>query len=79
MTLDELRIEVMKLSKAERERLADELYFSIDASVDPEIDAAWRKEVADRSAAYERGEMDAAPVNEVLDELEREARRAKSA
>ena len=56
--------DAQKLAPAEREELAELLFATIDA--DPEIDKAWVKEVEDRIAAHERGEMTTRPAAEVL-------------
>lgn len=56
--------DAQKLSSAEREELAELLLATID--VDPSIEAEWGKEIEDRIAAHERGEMTARPVAEVL-------------
>jgi hypothetical protein len=56
--------DAQKLSPAEREDLADLLRATID--VDPQIDSDWAKEIEDRIAAHERGEMTARPVGDVL-------------
>ncbi len=56
--------EAQRLSPHEREQLADLLRATID--VDPAIEAEWSKEIEDRIAAHERGEMASRPVAEVL-------------
>lgn len=53
-----------QLSAREREELAELLLATIDS--DPEVEAAWTKEIADRIAAHERGEMTTRPAAEVL-------------
>ncbi len=56
--------DAQKLTPSEREELAELLLATID--VDPEIEAAWGKEIEERIAAHERGEMMARPIAEVL-------------
>ena len=56
--------EAQRLSPHEREQLADLLRATID--VDPAIEAEWSKEIEDRIAAHERGQMASRPVAEVL-------------
>ena len=63
-TLEELRAAVLALPEGERAQLAAKILESLD--VDPEIEAAWVAEVQDRLAAYRRGEIEAAPVEEVM-------------
>lgn len=57
--------EAQRLAPAEREELAELLLATI--SPDPEVEAAWSREVADRIAAHERGEMSARPAADVLE------------
>lgn len=56
--------DAQKLSPAEREELAELLLATID--VDPEIEAEWAKEIEDRIAAVERGEVQLIPFEEVF-------------
>jgi putative addiction module component (TIGR02574 family) len=56
--------EAQRLPPSEREELAELLLATIDA--DPEIEASWTREIEDRIAAHERGEMSARPANDVL-------------
>jgi putative addiction module component (TIGR02574 family) len=56
--------DAQKLSPSEREELAELLLATID--VDADIESDWAKEIEDRIAAHERGEMTARPVREVL-------------
>lgn len=63
-TLDQLQAAVLALPEAERARLADKLLASLDEDV--EIETAWRTEVRDRLAAYERGDVAAVPADDVL-------------
>ncbi len=56
--------EAQQLAPAEREELAELLLATIDA--DPDIEKAWIKEVEDRIAAHERGEITTRSAAEVL-------------
>ena len=60
-----LSIQARKLSTAERLELVDDLLTSLDEA-DPNIDALWAKEAADRLAAYRRGEIAAVSLQDVL-------------
>lgn len=61
--------EALALPFTERAELIEELFASFDFPSRREIDAAWAVEVEDRIAAYERGELKATPVQEVLRRL----------
>ena len=66
MTREEILIQAMLLTKAERERLAEELFLSLDGLNQAEVDSAWLAEIASRVAAYQRGEIGAIPVEEAI-------------
>ena len=63
-----LSLEARKLTPAERVELIDELMTSLDRP-DPAIDELWAKEAEDRLAAYDRGEMAAHDIAEVVAKL----------
>jgi putative addiction module component (TIGR02574 family) len=69
MTREQLLAEAMALDPKEREALAEELWLSLDHTSRDEIDAAWMEEVQRRIAAYERGEVEAVPGEEVMRRL----------
>ena len=54
-----------KLSVNEKIELIDALLASVDKP-DGEIDALWAKEAEDRLAAYQRGDIKAVDLNQVL-------------
>jgi len=54
--LDELSKKAQTLTVEERAQLAQELLESVERESDPEVQAAWETEIADRIAKYERGE-----------------------
>jgi putative addiction module component (TIGR02574 family) len=54
-----------KLSTAERVELVDDILSSLNEP-DKEMDRLWAKEAEDRWAAYQRGEIKALPLEEVL-------------
>jgi len=47
--------QALKLPPDERAALADSLLRSLEATVDPEVDAAWRAEIASRVAVLDAG------------------------
>ena len=57
----------LKLDPAERERLAEALWQSIEKQGD--IEAAWTEEIKQRLAAADAGEIDSTPWDEARDEL----------
>jgi putative addiction module component (TIGR02574 family) len=56
----EIRRELLKLPKEEREALADALYDSLDEedALDPEWQSAWTKEIQSRLADVEQGRVE---------------------
>jgi|OpeIllAssembly_1097287.scaffolds.fasta_scaffold224617_2 putative addiction module component (TIGR02574 family) len=50
----------------ERERLVDALLESLNERAVAELDEAWEAEIAHRLAAYDRGEVQALPADDVL-------------
>jgi putative addiction module component (TIGR02574 family) len=69
VSTEQLRKEALALPLVERAALAEELLSSLDRP-DPRIDALWAQEAEDRLAAFEAGEMEAIPAEEVFKELE---------
>lgn len=53
------------LPENDRAQMADELLKSLRKS-DPEIDDLWKQEAEDRVRAYEKGEIKAVSVEEVI-------------
>jgi putative addiction module component (TIGR02574 family) len=64
--LDELSRKALALTLDERAQLAQRLLESIERESDPEVQAAWKTEIADRIARYERGEARLIPAEEVF-------------
>ena len=59
-------LESARLQRADEQLfLIDSLFAMLDVP-DPAIEAAWAAEGQDRAAAYERGEIQAAPVEELF-------------
>jgi len=69
MTKEQILAEAMKLDAKERDALADELWRTVDHDSEHDIDAGWAEEAERRIAAYQRGEVQAKPVDEVIQRL----------
>jgi putative addiction module component (TIGR02574 family) len=65
-TAAELAMRGKQLPREERERLVDELLVSLNEPATAELDAAWNVEIERRLAAYDRGEVQALPAEEVF-------------
>lgn len=65
MTTAEILESARHMRADEQLFLIDSLYAMLDVP-DPAIDAAWVAEAKDRAAALERGEIQAAPIEELL-------------
>ena len=63
---DELARKAQALDVGERARLAQDLLESVERESDPEVQAAWESEIADRIARYERGEAKLIPAEAVF-------------
>lgn len=63
--LDELRKQVLGLSREERQGILDALLASFSPHQRDVSDKAWLAEALDRIAAYDRGEMEALTVEDV--------------
>jgi putative addiction module component (TIGR02574 family) len=66
---EQLRKDALALPLVERAALAEELLSSLDRP-DPRIDALWAQEAEDRLAAFDAGEMEAIPAEDVFTELD---------
>ena len=69
MTRQQLLSEAMSLDIEEREELAEELLLSLDEPNRAALDATWLEECRARYAAYERGEVKASPVDQVIAQI----------
>jgi putative addiction module component (TIGR02574 family) len=80
MSKDEIFRAALALSEDARAELAGQLLGSLDDSDQDldqeEIERLWALEAKDRIAAYERGEIEAIPGEEVLASLKRRGRNA---
>jgi putative addiction module component (TIGR02574 family) len=61
--------EALGLSERERAEIAGALLESLEPPLDPEVDQAWREEVARRVAQLEAGEVETIPWEQVRDQL----------
>jgi putative addiction module component (TIGR02574 family) len=64
--LEELSKKAQTLTIEERAQLAQELLESVDRDADPDVQAAWEAEIANRIAMYERGEAKLIPAEDVF-------------
>ena len=69
--LTELSKKAMTLTPDERERLADDLYASLQTDVDPEVEAVWDQEIRHRVDEVEHGIAKLIPAEEVFAEARR--------
>ena len=70
MSVDEIFREAHLLSPEDRIRLADSLMESIDLP-DPDVEAAWMKEIQQRVDDLDSGRVKAVPGDEFMAELKR--------
>ena len=73
-TLKELEAQARSLSPDERARLAEMLLESLREAPFAEIEKAWEMEIAERAAAYDRGELPTLSAESVFAEARRLAR-----
>jgi putative addiction module component (TIGR02574 family) len=65
----------LALPVQERAELVDKLLASFHASSDPRLDELWVREAEDRLDAYDRGELDAIPAEEVFEKINRQRKK----
>jgi len=70
-TLKELEQQARSLSAEERAKLAEMLLDSLREAPLVEIEAAWDREIAERAAAYDRGELETFSAENVFAEARR--------
>ena len=73
-TLKELEAQARSLSPEERARLAESLLESLRDAPLADIEKAWEMEIAERVAAYDRGELPTFSAESVFAEARRLAR-----
>jgi putative addiction module component (TIGR02574 family) len=72
--LKELEKKAKSLTPDERAQLAEFLLESIQEPPVAEIEAAWEREIEERAAAYDRGELQTISAEDVFAEARRLAR-----
>jgi putative addiction module component (TIGR02574 family) len=72
--LSELEQRARALSPDDRARLAEVLLESLQGPPLSEVEAAWNREIEERVAAYDRGEVQAYPAEDVFAEARRNTR-----
>lgn len=72
--LKELETKAKSLTADERAQLAEFLLESIQEPPVAEIEAAWDREIEERAAAYDRGELQSISAEDVFAEARRLAR-----
>jgi len=73
-TLKELELQVRSLTAEDRARLAELLLESLLDAPLAEIEAAWDREIEERAAAYDRGDLKTFSAEDVFAEARRLAR-----
>ena len=72
--LSELEQQARALSPDDRARLAEVLLESLQGTPLSEVETAWNREIKERVAAYDRGELQAYPAEDVFAEARRNTR-----
>lgn len=70
-SLKEIEQQASALSAEDRAKLAESLLESLQGPPLAEIEAAWAREIEDRLAAYDRGEMPSYTAEDVFAEVRR--------
>jgi len=73
ISLKELERQARSLGAEERAKLAEAMLESLHSPL-PEIEAAWAREIEDRVAAFDRGEMQSYAAEDVFAEARRTSR-----
>jgi putative addiction module component (TIGR02574 family) len=71
VSLSDLEQQARSLSADDRARLAEVLLESLQGSHLSDVEAAWNREIEERVAAYDRGELQSFPAEEVFAEAKR--------
>lgn len=61
--------EALALPPQERAELVERLLATFQSPPDPKLDELWARESEDRLAAYDRGELEAIPAEEVFERI----------
>ena len=76
LTMEQLKMEAMRLTPEERADLADWLWIS--ATPRAEVEAAWEAEIARRVAEIDAGTAKLIPAEEVIEKIEAKLRKARA-
>ena len=64
--------QALALSPQDRAEIVERLLATFQVPPDPHLDELWAREAEDRLDAYDRGELGAAPAEEVFARIERQ-------
>jgi putative addiction module component (TIGR02574 family) len=64
--------QALALPPEDRAEVVDRLLASLQTPPDPNLDELWAREAEDRLDAFDRGELDAVPAEEVLARIDRQ-------
>ena len=73
--LSQIEKEVRSLSTAEKEALLRVLWEELDGTADPDVEAAWLREVSRRSEEIDSGAVQTVPADEVFRRLHSQLKR----
>ena len=73
-SLSDLEQQARSLPADDRARLAELLLESLQSTHLADVEAAWNQEIAQRVAAYDRGELQTSPAEDVFAEAKRISR-----
>jgi putative addiction module component, TIGR02574 family len=71
VSLSDLEQQARSLSADDRARLAEVLLESLQGTHLSDVETAWNREIEERVAAYDRGELQAFPAEDVFAEARR--------
>jgi putative addiction module component (TIGR02574 family) len=69
-TSEQILQQALALPPEERAELLEQLLAAFQGPTDPALDELWAAEAHDRLDAYDRGELEAVDVEEVLQEID---------
>jgi len=74
---EKILAEALTLPEKQRAVLADDLWFSLNEMTQEQIDRAWFKEIKRRWGEYERSEVEALPMDQVMREARQRFRQRR--
>ena len=78
VTEDDILSAALTLDTDARARIVDKLLESLHGATPPGVEAAWQREIEDRIAADERGELESFSLDETIQHLEERLKRRRS-